>query len=36
MENHNVIDEESKFPDIETRDPPRHDEEVGNPYEIHI
>jgi hypothetical protein len=36
MEKHNAMDEESKFPDKETRDPTRHDEEVGDPYEIHI
>ncbi len=36
MENHNLMDEQSKFPDKETRDSTRHDEEVGNPYDIHI
>jgi hypothetical protein len=30
------MDEESKFPDKETRDPTRHDEEVGNSNENHI
>jgi hypothetical protein len=31
MENHNVMDEQSKFPHKETRDSTRHDEEVGIP-----